>query len=256
MIYLDLVFLLNVLVDFLLLMGTNRLAGYPPGWRRAVPAALLGGIYASACLIPEFHFLGSSFWRIVMLLMMALLAFGMNRSLPHRLAVFVLLSMALGGIASGTDSREIGSVICCGVVLWLLCRMGFRGQVGVREYVPVKLRLGDKSISRIALRDTGNTLTDPLTGEQVLVAGEDAAAELFGLTDYQLRHPVETLAVGGAPGMRLIPYRSVGNPAGLLLAYRFHSARIGEKSADPLVAFAPERIGGGDVYQMLAGGVI
>jgi stage II sporulation protein GA (sporulation sigma-E factor processing peptidase) len=256
MIYLDLVFLLNFLVDFLLLLGTNRLAGFPTGWGRASLAALLGGVYAAGCLLPGFRFLGSTFWRMVMLSVLSLIAFGMNRSAFHRGAVFVLLSMALGGIASGTDSRNFSAVICCGAVLWVLCRIGFRGQVGSREYVPVQLRLGEKSITRIALRDTGNTLKDPLTGEQVLVAGEDAAAELLGLSAHQLRHPIETLAMGEITGLRLIPYHSVGNPAGMLLAFRFHGARIGEKEADPLVAFAPERIGGGDVYQMLTGGVI
>ena len=44
--YVDLVVLLNFLVDLLLILGTNRLAGYPPGLKRAVPAALLGGAYA------------------------------------------------------------------------------------------------------------------------------------------------------------------------------------------------------------------
>lgn len=256
MIYLDLVFLLNALVDFLLLLGTNRLAGFPAGWNRAAPAALLGGVYAAACLLPGFRFLGSTLWRLVMLTLISLLAFGINRSALHRGAVFVLLSMALGGIASGANSRNFGAVVSCGAVLWILCRIGFRGQVGSREYVPVHLHLGEKSITRIALRDTGNTLKDPLTGEQVLVAGEDAAEELLGLSAHQLRHPVETLAMGKITGLRLIPYKSVGNPAGMLLAFRFHGARIGDKEADPLVAFAPERIGGGDVYQMLTGGAL
>ena len=47
--YVDLVVLLNFLVDLLLILGTNRLAGYPPGLKRAVPAALLGGAYAGGC---------------------------------------------------------------------------------------------------------------------------------------------------------------------------------------------------------------
>lgn len=243
-------------MDFLLIMGTNRLAGYPPGWKRAAAASLLGGIYAGGCMIPGFRFLGNTFWRMVALSLMAVIAFGMNGSAVQRGAVFVLLSMALGGIALGNGRQEFEVLLLCAVFLWLLCRMSFRGSVGLREYVPVQLRHEDRVVTKIALRDTGNTLKDPLTGESVLVAGPDAAWELLKLTEDQLSHPVETLASGCVPGLRLIPYCSVGQSGGMLLAFRFRDSRIGEQRAQPLVAFAPERIGKTDVYQMLAGGVI
>ena len=44
-IYLDLAILLNTVVDFMLLMGTNALAGFPSGWKRNLAAAVLGGFY-------------------------------------------------------------------------------------------------------------------------------------------------------------------------------------------------------------------
>lgn len=256
MVYLDLVFTLNFLVDLLLLLGTNRLAGFPSGWGRVVPAALVGGIYGAGCLIPGFSFLGSTFWRITVLILMGMVAFGMNRSAVHRGAVFVLLSMAMGGIASGTDRRDALMIALCAMLLWFLCRVGFQGQAGTREYVPVRLEHGGRTVMQIALRDTGNTLKDPVTGEQVLVAGVNAAWELLGLKEDQLQHPIETVASGLIPGLRLIPYRSVGQPAGMLVAFRFQKAKIGEKKAQPLVAFAPQQIGKGDMYQMLTGGVI
>ena len=111
-------------------------------------------------------------------------------------------------------------------------------------------------MSIIALRDTGNTLHDPLTGEQVLVAGADVGKKLLGLTDHQLKHPVETLTSGSFTGLRLIPSHAVGQPGGMLLAVRFKDAQIGGKSAQPLVAFAPDVIARGETYQMLTGGVV
>ena len=101
---------------------------------------------------------------------------------------------------------------------------------------------------------TGNCLRDPLTGEQVLVAGADVGERLLGLTEHQLRHPVETMASGVIAGLRLIPYRAVGQPGSMLLALRIPGARIGNAAANPMVAFAPEELGRGDVYQMLTGG--
>lgn len=255
-VYLDLVLILNFLVDFLLLLGTNRLAGFPAGYGKCALAAALGCTYAAGCLMPGFSFLGSALWRLVSLVLIAGIAFGWNRSAVQRGAVFVLLSMALGGIAVGFGKGSFGMLTAAAAGLWVLCRVSFRGSVGQREYVPVELSWGDKKVSLIALRDTGNTLRDPLTGEQVLVAGADVGTELLGLTEHQLRHPVETLASGGIPGMRLIPYHAVGQPGAMLPAVRFQNVRIGDTYESPLVAFAPEALSRGAVYRMLTGGAV
>ncbi len=253
-VYLDLVVLLNFLVDFMLLMGTNRLAGYPPGWKRAMLASLLGAAYAGGCLIPGFSFLGNHFWRIVSLVLMSGIAFGWNRSALQRGAVFVLLSMALGGVATGFVQQNFGGLVVAASLVWLLCRMSFHGSVGVKEYVPVKISWQDRTMSLIALKDTGNSLKDPLTGESVLVAGSDVAEKLLGLSREQLLHPLETM--GKVHGLRLVPYHAVGKPCGMMVAFRFPNTKIGNQIRNPLIAFAPEELGRGESYQMLTGGAI
>ena len=253
-IYLDLLIILNFLVDFLLLVGTNRLAGYPNGIKKCLLAGILGAAYAGLAVMPGFYFLGNGLWRIVFLLMMGGIAFGWNRSGIQRGAIFLLLSMALGGVASGLNTKSFWTLVGAGLVIYLLCRMGFRG--GQKEYVPVELCWNDQHMSLVALKDTGNNLRDPVSGEQVLVAGADVGEKLLGLTADQLSHPVETMASGVLPGMRLIPYHTVGTTGGLLIAVRFCGAKIGDTYGDPLVAFAPEVLARGEVYQMLTGGVI
>lgn len=253
-VYLDLVVLLNFLVDFLLLVGTNRLAGYPNGVKRCLISGGVGGIYAGVCMLPGFYFLGNCLWRTVCLLLMGWIAFGWNRSGIQRGAVFLLLTMAMGGIATGLNAKSFWTLIGAGIAITMLCRLGFRG--GQKEYVPIELNWKDRKMTLIALRDTGNNLRDPITGEQVLVAGADVAEGLLGLTSHQLSHPVETLASGVVSGIRLIPYHAVGQPGGLLVAVRFQRAKIGNTYADPLVAFAPEVLARGAVYQMLTGGAI
>ena len=49
MVYGDVVMALNFLVDFLLLMGTDRLAGFPAAAGRCALAAGLGAVYSGAC---------------------------------------------------------------------------------------------------------------------------------------------------------------------------------------------------------------
>ena len=205
-------------------------------------------------MIPGFRFLGNGLWRMVFLLLMGGIAFGWNRSGIQRSAVFLLLSMALGGIATGINVKSFWTLTGAGIMIFILCRMGFRG--GQKEYVPIELCWNDRRMSLIALRDTGNHLRDPITGESVLVAGADVGEKLLGLTAYQLAHPVEALTSGGIPGVRLIPYHAVGQPGSMLVAVRFRGAKIGNTYHDPLVAFAPEVLARGEVYQMLTGGVI
>ncbi len=252
-IYLDMVVLLNFLVDYLLLLGTNRLSGFPPGSWRCAAGALLGGLYAGACLLPGFRFLGSILWRTVMLCLMAMLAFGINTSALKRGGIFLLLSLAMGGMAISAGRGDFLSLLLSGGGIWLLCSWAFGGAVGGREYVPVELRWQGNTLSLIALRDTGNTLRDPITGEQVLVIGAQAAQDLTGLTLAQIASPLETLTQHPLPGLRLIPYHAVGKMGGMLLAMRFSDVRIGNRRQSALVAFAPEGLGRGDAYQALTG---
>ena len=255
-IYVDVVAIINFLIDFLLLLGTNRLAGFPPGYGRCAMAAALGGVYGGACLIPGLSFLGSFLWRIVFLSLMAVIAFGWSSSAWMRGAVFLLLSMALGGIAVGMRSSSFWVLLISLLLMWVLCNVSFRGNIAQREYIPVTLWWADKEMKIIALRDTGNTLHDPLTGERVLVAGADIGMKLLGLSEHQLAHPVETLASGAVCGLRLIPYHAVGNRGGLMLAMRFPGAVVGNRQQNVLVAFAAEGLGQSGRYQALTGGAL
>ncbi len=243
-IYLDAFMGLNFLVDLCLLLGVNRLSGHPPGVRRAVAAAALGGGYAGACMVPGFSFLASGLWRGVSLGLMGWTAFGLSRSGWTRSVLFVLLSMALGGLAVSLGTGGAGLPMCAGA-LAILCRVGLRG--GGREKVPVTVTYGGRTVRVLALHDTGNALRDPITGETVTVLSP-TLGERLGIPVAALRDPAGAML----PGMRLIPARTVGG-GGLLAAVRCDSVAIGGRAVGKLVAFAREDFGNGE-YQALTGG--
>ncbi len=254
-VYLDLVMLLNFLVDFLLLLGTNRLCGYPTGWGRAAIGAVVGGIYGGMCMVPGFSFLGNFLWRLISLLLIGFLCFGFSVSGFRRTLVFLLLSMALGGIASGIGSCGVWRALLGAAGLAALCFFGFQSCLGSRTYLPVELKYGKKHIHLTALQDTGNSLRDPVTGRPVLVISRDAAVKITGLSATHLSNPVETLAQSVLPGLRLIPYSSVGQPAGLLLALRIPDVKIGKWKGSSLVAFSPNSLSKEGAYEALTGGM-
>lgn len=253
-VYLDLVIALNFVIDLLLLAGTSRLAGFPIRWGRTALGAALGGVYAGCCMLPGFRFLGNMLWRSVSLGLMGAIVFGVSRSAVRRCLLFVLLSMALGGVALCVGTGGITGLLAGGGVL-LLCAMGFRGAPGSRVYVPVELSWGGKRERLLALWDTGNTLRDPVTGQSVLIVDASVAWTLLGLTKQQLLQPIETVATGEYPGLRLIPYRSVGQPAGMLAALRMENVKIDTWQGSTLVAFAPTGLDAEGTYRALTGGI-
>lgn len=250
-VYVDGVFLLNFLVDFLLLSAASRLCGFPTKPIRVALGALLGGLYAACCLIPGFYFLGNTLWRTVSLGLMSVIAYGVSKSAMRQGLVFAFLSMALGGVVMGMGKGGFWGIVCGAVTVCLLCFVGFRGRIGGTSYVPVELHYGDKILHITALQDTGNTLRDPITGRAVLVVGADTALELLGLTRSQLQNPVGSL--GALPGLRLVPYHSIG-ASNFLLAMKLKNVKIGTWQGSTLVAFAPEGLSKEGAYQALTGG--
>lgn len=252
--YFDLVVLINFIVDFFLLLGTNRLCGFPMSLLRLVLAAAFGGVYGGICLIPKLYFLGNTFWRVIFLAIISGIAFGFSRSALRRGVIFVLLSMALGGIALGLGNGGFWALVAAAMGVSIMCIVGFRERIGNASYVPVELSYGGKHMRLTALCDTGNTLTDPVTGRSVLVVDGKVAEHLTGLTNQQLRNPVEAITQEALPGLRLVPYRSIGQSSGLLLALWLQDVKIGQWCGGSLVAFAPDGLNSEGAYQALTGG--
>lgn len=252
-VYLVLAVLLNLIVDFLLMVGANRLAGHPLHIGRCIFAAGIGGLHAGMCVVPGFGFLGSALWRVVSLAAMSVVAFGASRSGLRRGALFALLSMALCGMAIGIGTGGIWGMLGSASGVCLLCVIGFRDGAGSQRFVPVELVYGKRCVRITALRDTGNTLRDPITGRSVLILGSGPAQVLTGLSPQQLRDPINTM--GALPGLRLIPYRTIGQ-TGMLLALQIPAVRIGSWRGSSLVAFAPEVLCADGTYEALTGGMV
>lgn len=238
------VLVLNMTVNYLLLLSTAGMCAQMPGLRRLLPAAFTGGVYALSCLLPGFTFLGSLAWRLISLAVIGIVAFGVRQT--RCIVAFAVLSLALDGAISGTGGK---GMLLCACMLFLLCLL--LGRSG--GLVPVELNYKDRKLRFKALRDTGNLLRDPITDSPVLVIGAEAAKKLTGLTSGQLKAPLETM--GAIPGLRLIPYKAVGG-SGFLLALKLENVRIGSWQGSRVVAFAPEGLGGNGRYEALTGGTV
>lgn len=279
-IYVDTLFLLNALVDYLLLLCAARLAGEPLKRLRFALGAVLGGGYAVAIFLPGLGFLERPACRLAAAVLMVLAAFWGSRRLGRQVLIFFALSCAFAGgvlaismlggrglslnrgvIYSGMDLKIVLlSAAGCYAALSLLLQNAVRHTSFTGELKAVRLELGERTVELTALTDTGNTLTDPVTGQGVMVAEGERLLPLFAAPQrpsvQELRDPAGALErLTGAGGhFRLLPYRAVGVDRGLLLAVRVDRAVVdGEDRGAMVVALSPTPVSDGGGYGALLG---
>ena len=228
------------LVNGLLLTAAGKFLNQPTRLSRIVPGACLGAALVAVGM--GFGWADALWWRVGALLAASVIAYG--RHLWPQI-LFWLLHFSLGGLsAPGTAWLP---VVLGAVGISLACALtGNR-----RNFLPVTITQENQTLHLIALRDTGNTLRDPVSGSPVLVVDAAAAEKLTALHPHQLEDPVKTLQ--DAPGLRLIPYETVGSH-GFLLGRKFSSVKIGSWQGSAVVAFSPRVFGSN--YQALTGGWI
>lgn len=281
-IYLDTLFLLNATMDYLLLLSSARLAGEELHRLRMAAGAVLGGIYAVAVVLPGMEFLLHPVFKVGSAVLMVVTGLGGSRRLLRQTVIFFALSCAFGGgvlavsllggqgmslggglVYSGMDIKIVllSAAGCYALFTLALSRVG-RHTAAAGELVHTSLRLFDREVSLTSLVDTGNTLSDPVSGRAVMVADADRITALFpeghAPGTEELKEPAQLLGRLNSGQWRgrfqLLPYRAVGVECGLLLAVRLDNVRLnGEDRGPMLVALSPTPVSDGGGYRALVG---
>ena len=237
------VILLAWLVNVLLLGAVAQFTKSSCAVARILLGGLLGAAVTSMSLLPNAAYLHTHLARACILLLMCVAAFGLHRKLIWQFGLFALLHFSVGGLTAQTSDPI--RVVLGALGLSLACLLTREK----KQLVPIELSYGENHLKVTALYDTGNTLVDPITGQGVMILDAPSAQKLTGLTLEQLNTPVESLGV--LPGLRLIPYHTVGN-SGFLLALRLANAKIENRMENITVAFSVQSFGKN--YQALTGG--
>lgn len=223
-----------------------------------------------------FAFLQNPLLKLACGILMALIVFGRERGLARITLIFFAVSASFGGavyavsmlrgdpggIRLSARTLIISFAVCYAVFSVVFKRLG-RASVSANT-AAVTLTLGDRSLTLTALRDTGNSLSDPVTGAPVvLIERGDAlkllppdAARLFKTHTDDAASLVLEAEKTGVP-LRLIPYSAVGVKSGLLPAFRTDSAQIDGKNIKGLfAAVSPTVLSDGGGYSALIGGTV
>ena len=256
-IYVDRLFISELLCDYLLLLTAGRVSALYLRRGRYLLAALLGAAYSVCVLLPDCAFLSGGLCKLASALLMGLIAYGGEQSFLRCTAVFLAVSAVFGGvlwavsISGGLDLRvlALSFAVCYTVLRLITAAKGRRG----RDRCEAELELDGRRCRMSLLVDSGNCLCDPVSGAGVIVVQPNALRPLLAEAAalLELGDAVELLEASAAypqlqGKIRLIPYSSVGG-SGLLPAFRADALRVdGRERDDLLIAIAQSA--GGDGY--------
>ncbi|WP_202077010.1 sigma-E processing peptidase SpoIIGA [Caldalkalibacillus salinus] len=260
--YLDLIWLLNFFIDYLLLWMTGYFRKIPLKKSRLVLASAIGSSYVFILFLPPLSSYYTFLSKIVLSLVIVSVAFGFGnfQRFIQAFLMFYFVSFVTGGgilaihsmlqtnheVMQGILSTQSGGV--GDPVSWLFVIIGFMAMYGLTKsrwhqleitkakegvLADVRIRMGEHEISCTGLIDTGNQLHDPLTKMPVMMLQLDTLKPLLPDSVVTL---VEQEKVGEWQGvdsetewaerLRIIPYRGVRQGLELMAAIKPDNVQV------------------------------
>lgn len=224
-IYLDIFFLINMGMNFVILLTESFFCKRTVQVRRLFASSVMGASIACVMIVLGVH-------RILPLMMLCYLAasillirtaFGKTTpgALVRNVVMFYVVAFIMAGMLvqlqqvfhlplTGIRMLTIMSLVLL-ILRWLLPRIQ-RRQDQISRYYRVKLHYDGGQIEGNALLDTGNCLYDPISHKPVMLGNAMFVKRLWK----QESEPV----------MRVIPFHSVGKNSGLLQAFQAETLEI------------------------------
>lgn len=167
-IYIDLLFVLNLWIDFLLLITTNIILKYEVSYRRVFIASLIGSFSTIFILIENVLLL--FVFKIILCLVMQLIVNGYKgiKTLIENVFYFYLVSVILAGVVSLFDYKSINFyiyylllILFTPIILYINNKQIKKLNVYYKDLYNVTLFYKNKKYLFNAFLDTGNNLFDP-----------------------------------------------------------------------------------------------
>lgn len=265
-VYIDLIFAANLLIDGVLLWLTGWLVKMKVSWWRLALSSLVGALYVVMMFVPELSFLYTFLIKFGLSVIMLWIAFGFRslQSYLRALGAFYIINFAAAGGIVGVhyllqSSGDIWNGImftsaggqahqlkigfwfvlaCLPLVLFLfkLIHSSRLRREQLETYIgEVSVDIDGVNVTCQGLLDTGNRLSDPLTRLPVMVMeaslweGQLPASWKGRLTQSgadKLLLEADGQSFAWQDRMRLVPYRGVNRGSSFMLALKPDLVRI------------------------------
>ena len=237
-VYADVLFIINFIINMIILKITSVFSQIKPGVSRLVLASSIGAVYALFMFFPQIKLL--YIFPVKLLVSLIMIKITVRDSKVLRLikltAMFYLVSFAFAGIllaliyftdfakgsapviSNGIFYYDISlkNLLITSVIAYILIKIASaiisRNKIlGIKS---IKIFLGSNECILNALSDTGNLLKEPLSDRPVIIAEKESIENLFpdGVPD--CKNPGTSYT-----NMRIIPYSSIGTSSGIMTGF-------------------------------------
>lgn len=262
-VYIDVLFLINFLMNVLILEGCEIVAGEMTTKIRKAASAGLGAIVSCAVFFPKFEFFTSIAMKAALSAAMVFCAYKI-KSPKHFFkltAAFYITSFVFaGGLTAFLTMSEIGSKIgaiysngtwyfnlpwkyfvlsCIGVY----CLLSFVGRMRKKKIAKkaaerdvVIFVKGERCVVK-GIVDTGNSLFDPIMGEPVIVCDYELLQNIIPKDGGDVFDAIQKAGLK----LRAVPFTSVGKENGIMAGFCPDRVEIDKKCVKKCVVGVSER---------------
>lgn len=258
-VYLDVVFLENVLMNYIIIFATGVVLKNKCNKWRIFLSSLVGAVYTVVMYLNIIPIYSNFFMKIILSVTIIFLAFRPKsmKMMVKDLIIFYLVSFVFGGcvfalmyflqpqmvqIRNGVFVGEypLKVALVGGFVSFIIVQIGFKlvkNKLSKKDMIyEIEVDLDKKTAKVKALLDTGNLLKDPITGFPVIVVEHTCLDKIVPTV---ILNNLEKIIGGDIDELikdeelnktisrfRMIPFSSLGKQNGLLLGIKADSVNI------------------------------
>ena len=237
-VYLDLIFIENVLMNYIILFATGFIQKMQMKQLRLILSSAFGGVYAIISYLNIIPIYSNIFMKILLSIIMIYIAFNPPnvKKLCKTILLFYLTSFVMGGCAlallymispesiafkdGGTYPMKI--TIVAGLVGFCIIQIAFqinKRQLKKKDMIcNLEISINKQKSEVKAYLDSGNTLKDPISKKPVIVVEKDKIKNFSNID-------LEKLIGGDEPNteklkLKIIPFNSIGKQNGMLIGVK------------------------------------
>ncbi|OQB13877.1 MAG: Sporulation factor SpoIIGA [Firmicutes bacterium ADurb.Bin193] len=244
-VYIDEVFLLNFIINYMLLFVTKRIIRARASQPRLVLGSIIGSAYAVFMLLPHSEFFYSFISKLLFSLSLVAITYNIKkfRQYIRTVAVFYMVSFAFGGAAyavAGLMNKGVQdfvpfkilatSTVIAYFSIMLVASYCKRLYIREKSHATVLITVDGETSAVSCFLDTGNSLYDPISDSPVMIAELSSVSSILPkeVSELVKTGTVDKIPDGFSRRIRLIPYSSIGKE-GVIIGFKPDRVQIGEK---------------------------
>lgn len=172
-IYIELVFIVNFLLDFIILYGTKRLLKLNKSNKRLLLASIIGSLSTIIVFLKITNII-LIILKILLSLILIIVSFGKNNILINTF-YFYLISIIVGGTIYLFDLNKslyfnyLILIILSPIIIYLLIKELNKHRLNINDKYLVEITISKKKYKLEGFIDTGNRLSSPIKKEPVIL---------------------------------------------------------------------------------------